>query len=73
MDINELIKKEAPGNNDHDNSYRFELLNAYKLYRTFTLKELLNSQNVSRRLYDSTHRMTAKLMVLYELIKEKKL
>lgn len=71
MNIYKLIEREASRENEHDNAYKQELLKAYSYLKNYSKDQLLTKQRLYRSIYDSSHRRTAILMVIYELLKEK--
>ena len=71
MDIESIVKREAPQDNMHDKAYAEALRGAFNVYKGMDTAELRQWQVVARKQYDSTHRATAACVVLYELIHEK--
>lgn len=73
MDINELIKREAGSDSEHDKYYAEALKEAFQLYDGENKEKLLELQQVAREKYrhqGSTHHNVASCMVIMELLKE---
>ncbi len=71
MDIEAFIKKEAPGNSDHDKAYSRALREVYQACNGESRESLLKMQEIARAAYrvkGPTHYATASVMVLYELL-----
>ena len=73
MDIKELIKREAPEDNKHDNAYSEALRDCYDLYKDMPLETLTELQSAARETYNGNHSTTAACMIISELLKEYKL
>ncbi|MHC4159536.1 MAG: hypothetical protein ACYSSO_10715 [Planctomycetota bacterium] len=71
MDIEELIKSEAPDNSPHDIAYAIVLQSCYHTYKDLDLSTLQEYQQLARQIRNGTHYHTASCMVLQELIYEK--
>lgn len=77
MTLDELFKMEARDeNSEHDKAYRVELEKAFNAYKDLSLDGLRSEQRLvfdcNDRSFAGSHRQTAKQMVLYYLIEEKK-
>jgi len=70
MDIDELIKREAPNCDTHDIAYSQALRGAYEAYRGMNFSDLRRLRLIACQEYDSTHSKVASCVVLYELVKE---
>ena len=73
MDIKKLIKREAPGNDEHDKAYAKALKSIYDLIKNKSKDELLSYRKFAADIYardGSTHSNTARCMVTYELLKQ---
>lgn len=68
MDINTLIKQEAPNDDDHDKAYAKALMVAYLTYKGLPLHVLKDIQEKARRSFDGSHTSTADCIILYQLI-----
>lgn len=71
MDINNIIMREAAGDNEHDRAYAKALKDAYVVYCGLDIVQLKHWQVIARKNYDSSQEKTAACIILYELIKEK--
>ena len=73
MNINKLIKHEAPGTDEHDMAYAKALKAIYELIKNNSKDELIFYQKFARDVYardGSTHNNTAHCMIIYELLKQ---
>ena len=71
MDINELIKKEAPANNEHDQAYAKALKASFESFQGLSQKDLKIQLQLARERYRKNmgrHQDTADCIVLTELI-----
>lgn len=80
MDIEKLIESECKYQHEdsdsgiHDRAYKAQIIEAYKLYKDFSLGQLKVAQLLARdefKVNGSTHAAVAKCMVVAELIKDK--
>ena len=72
MNIDKLIKREAPGTDQHDISYRQALLKVYVRIKNSSKEQLIEYQKLARYRYakeGATHQNTARCIVIYELLK----
>ncbi len=77
MILDELFKMEARDeNSEHDKAYRVELEKAFNAYKDLPLQGLKSEQKLvwetDDRSFAGSHRQTAKQMVLFYFIEEKK-
>lgn len=71
MDIEKLIKTEAPGDNPHDVAYGNALREAYEEFKNYdspTLREYQEMARVKYRVGGATHDTVAELMVILQLL-----
>jgi len=72
FDIDKLVEREAPKDDEHDKEYAKELRSAYERLKDHSFSDLKVEQRIYNRNYrfhGATHHNTATLMVIYELLK----
>lgn len=74
MDIDKFIQEKAPNDDIHDIAYARELRIAYDEFKELSLSRLNECRRTEGRRPDtySSHEHTARMMVLFNLIDEKK-
>ena len=73
MNIDNLIKREAPNNDTHDRAYAKHLRGAYESFSGLSRDDLLERQEFWGDKYrhnNANHVCTATCVVIYELLKE---
>lgn len=70
MDIEKLIKEEAPGNDEHDNEYSEQLQFYYDIYNDLSIRSLKELQKIARINYTGDHGSVADCMILNKLIEQ---